>query len=553
MGGPFTSLVEHLVQSYFPIQSMFTRFTSYSSLILFTKPHITRFISRISENQAIQQGQPKQPTQPSSLLSLIKEDVVTPSPQKIASNETTPKTEKPTKPIIHTNRFTTHNQYLYRDNKQRPPRAYLKNKSEKEGEVENPEKHVKRHRFQEKHILNILHEYHQQLTTEFEGSSLDRFVNKYLRAHREIGSNNRHVIVDTVYDMMRWMLLINYQVKQHEKKLEDRAQKYSRYSKKLEELQEKYKDELEVWRARYRTFMKMDLGQLTFDQKIPSHIRVSCPLEFFEMLCTQLGKDEAMDLCRVNNRQAPVFGRINPLKTTRNELIQKLKEYNIVCTETKHSSLGILFDKRYGLSQLEEYKNGLFEIQDEGSQMVAELVDAKEGQLVMDYCAGAGGKTLAIAHKLKGKGQIYMCDIRKHALDEAKKRLARAGVQNIQPLLIGHPHLEKLVGKLDWVLVDVPCSGSGTIRRSPELKYRITQDLINKFCAQQRDIFHDAFKYMKPKGRIVYSTCSILKQENEDQVDYFLKKFGLKIVDKYQCLPADGAMDGFYAVVMEKA
>jgi len=179
---------------------------------------------------------------------------------------------------------------------------------------------------------------------------------------------------------------------------------------------------------------------------------------------------------------------------------------------------------------LPEFKAGFFEIQDEGSQLIANHVTASPGDHILDYCAGSGGKTLAFAPKMKNKGQIYLYDIRPYTLIEAKKRLKRAGIQNAQ--LLDDKKLKKrgLHSRMDWVLLDVPCSGTGTLRRNPDMKWKLTPETFTRLVEEQRKIFDSAFKFLKPNGKIVYATCSVFPEENEEQIATFIEKYGLKLL-----------------------
>ncbi len=183
-------------------------------------------------------------------------------------------------------------------------------------------------------------------------------------------------------------------------------------------------------------------------------------------------------------------------------------------------------------------------MQDEGSQLIAELIEAKSGDHVLDFCSGSGGKTLAFAPNMKGKGQIYLYDNRLWILQEARKRLRRAGVQNAQFAL---PRK-----KVDWVLADVPCSGTGTLRRNPEAKWKIDEKMIARLVQAQRAIVKEAFFYLKPGGKFVYATCSLLPEENEGQVSYFLKSYPLFLERVLKLLPEEEGMDGFFAAVFKK-
>lgn len=208
------------------------------------------------------------------------------------------------------------------------------------------------------------------------------------------------------------------------------------------------------------------------------------------------------------------------------------------------SPFGIQFPKRINFSEMPEFQAGLFEVQDEGSQLVSFLVKAQAKDKVMDFCAGAGGKTLGFAHRLENKGLIYLNDIRPQAIAQAKKRLSRAGIYNVNYL----PKLPPLKGKMDWVLVDAPCSGTGTYRRNVDLKWKFSQSMLENVVSDQREIFAQALQLVRPQGKIVYATCSLLKEENEMQIDYFLKNHSLKLSEEpFSSLPTINGMDGFFA------
>jgi 16S rRNA (cytosine967-C5)-methyltransferase len=212
---------------------------------------------------------------------------------------------------------------------------------------------------------------------------------------------------------------------------------------------------------------------------------------------------------------------------------------------TPFSPLGIHFHERINFFILPEFKEGLFEIQDEASQMAAGLVKAKPKQHVLDFCAGAAGKTLAFAHLLKNTGQIYLHDIRQRALHRGRERLNRAGVQNVQFALPSKK------GEMDWIVVDVPCTGTGTLRRNPDLKWKFDPSKLDHLLEEQRAIFREAVAYLHVDGHIIYMTCSLLPQENEEQAAYFQKEFSLEIVETFKTPPLLNGMDGFYAVVFK--
>lgn len=369
--------------------------------------------------------------------------------------------------------------------------------------------------FREHHLFQILCRYEKQ------NIPLDLFLSGYFRANKAVGSKDRKYIADTVYNMVRWRGLLDH-----------------------------FSSKPPSWEKRHALLKEINLKEYAKDESIPPHIRVSFPKTFFQALCEALEYDEAIRLCLISNTQAPTTIRVNTLKISREELLEKWKDSYLVspCLSSKN---GIIFHKKINFFALPEFKLGLFEVQDEGSQLVASLVDAQPGDLVLDYCAGSGGKTLAFAPNMQNKGQIYLHDIRSHALDEAKKRLNRAGIQNAQCMQSSDSKKGLLKGKMDWVLVDAPCTGSGTLRRNPDMKWKFEPEMIARLVQEQQEIFEKALEFLHPSGRIVYATCSLFPQENEQQVEWFQKTFNLKPVQEpFRSLPSDGGMDGFYGAVL---
>lgn len=368
--------------------------------------------------------------------------------------------------------------------------------------------------FREHHLFSILYLYEKQT------QPLDLFLKNYFKSHRAVGSKDRKFICDFLYAMIRWRGLIDH-----------------------------FCDQPVTWEKRYAFFKDADPGQYLHDTTISPHIRASFPKPFFHLLEESLGKQKAWEFCSVSNETAPTTVRINPAKTTRDALLDQWKA-NFDVAPCLHSPLGILFKKKENLFALPEFKEGFFEVQDEASQLIGNLIAPRQTDHVLDYCAGSGGKTLAFAYKMQGRGQIYLHDIRPYALQEAKKRLKRAGIQNAQILLPDAPHRNQLLHTMDWVLVDAPCSGTGTLRRNPDMKWKFDPEMVHRLSVLQREIFKEAFTFLKPGGHIVYATCSVLPQENEEQIAYFQKGFPLKLVDPpLQTFPQTGSMDGFFGAV----
>jgi 16S rRNA C967 or C1407 C5-methylase (RsmB/RsmF family) len=368
--------------------------------------------------------------------------------------------------------------------------------------------------FRENHLFSFL------LRFDAEGKPLDLSLADFFKSKKSLGSHDRRFLGDSAYGLVRWKGLLDHML-----------------------------GKPSSWEERFFLYQRFDFNKIPTD--IPEWIRCGASKWLYDEVLRSHGKEKAASLCRALNEQAPLTVRFNPLKTTREALLASWKgRYGAQACETPTA---IRFPKREPLTSLPEFKEGLFEIQDEGSQIVAQLVLANPGDQVLDYCSGSGGKSLAFADRLKGKGQIYLHDIREHILHQAKKRMKRAGIQNAQFLQPGHRRLSSLKNKIDWVLADVPCSGSGTYRRNPDMKWKADEAMLDDLVQRQREIFKLAIDYAKPGGKIVYATCSLFSRENQEQVDYFLKTLPLELEGKpLSILPTFNGPDGFFAAVFSK-
>src|SRR5262245_20274715 len=218
--------------------------------------------------------------------------------------------------------------------------------------------------------------------------------------------------------------------------------------------------------------------------------------------------------------------RVNTLKATREEAIAALKTEGVVATPTKLSPVGLRVAGRPPLATMQVFKDGLIEVQDEGSQLVALLTDAGPGMRVADFCAGAGGKTLAIAAQMQNKGKIVACDVLEGRIERAGVRFVRAGVHNVERRALSSERdqwVKRHAGTFDRVLIDAPCTGTGTWRRNPDAKWKLTPADLAELAEVQRNILDSAWRLVKPGGRLVYATCSLLQEENEAQIEVFLE------------------------------
>eukprot|EP00027_Filamoeba_sp_ATCC50430_P001989 CAMPEP_0168543090 /NCGR_PEP_ID=MMETSP0413-20121227/1699_1 /TAXON_ID=136452 /ORGANISM="Filamoeba nolandi, Strain NC-AS-23-1" /LENGTH=330 /DNA_ID=CAMNT_0008573017 /DNA_START=339 /DNA_END=1331 /DNA_ORIENTATION=+ len=315
-------------------------------------------------------------------------------------------------------------------------------------------------------------------------------------------------------------------------------------------------------------------------EAMPLIVRAECP-RWLEPLLQDVFRSKFLEEMQAFQQQAPLDLRVNTLKATRDQVKKLLQEEGISSVETPFSTFGLRVDQRSPLlDSLDIFKEGLIEIQDEGSQISAMCTGVEPGNSVLDYCAGAGGKTLALASLMNNSGRITACDIDESRLLNAKKRLARAGVFNTNIIHLdqtGEITLSRKRGKFDVVMVDAPCTGSGTWRRAPDLKWRLTPEDILEYTDTQQTILKEASKYVKEGSKLIYTTCSLLKVENEDLIQHFLttpegKNFEIvpptqlwssrfpeilspvaKLSKFWRITPHSHNTDGFFVCVLQKS
>jgi 16S rRNA (cytosine967-C5)-methyltransferase len=305
---------------------------------------------------------------------------------------------------------------------------------------------------------------------------------------------------------------------------------------------------------------------------MPPLMRSNLPEWLFDKLVARDGEAATLALADGMNQPAPLDLRVNSLKATREDVATELAAAPILCEMTPYAPLGLRVIRKPSLQNLPLFKSGAIEVQDEGSQLLAQIVGAKRGEMVVDFCAGAGGKTLAIGALMRNTGRLYAFDISDKRLAKLKPRVARSGLSNVHPVMIAHENdakVKRLAGKIDRVLVDAPCSGLGTLRRNPDVKWRQTPTSVAEMNVKQISILTSAARLVKAGGRLVYGTCSILNEENEDIVLQFLaanpdftlmpmrdvlaeQKIELEMQDYLKLLPQIHHTDGFFAAVMER-
>jgi 16S rRNA (cytosine967-C5)-methyltransferase len=362
-----------------------------------------------------------------------------------------------------------------------------------------------------------------KLTLKFDHPA-DAVVSRYFRDHRSLGPRERATLAETVYTVLRRKLLFDHLAPSGSGPKERRLAilGFARYQ-----------DE-EARRAGAsaehgpRDFLKSALTEQEknwldqCDTIDPSDLlerhRHNLPDWLAQPLKEQLG-GEFWALAESINQPAPLDLRVNTLTDKREDVRRELKLAGIDARPTPYSPWGLRVDGKPAINKLDAFARGAIEVQDEGSQLLALLLDARRGEMVVDFCAGAGGKTLAIGAAMRNTGRLYAFDTSAHRLDALKPRLARSKLSNVHPAAIAHERderIKRLAGKIDRVIVDAPCSGLGTLRRNPDLKWRQSMQSVQEMAAKQAAILAGAARLLKPGGRLVYATCSVLPQENEE-------------------------------------
>ncbi len=337
-------------------------------------------------------------------------------------------------------------------------------------------------------------------------------LSKYFREFR-LGPRERATLAETVYGVLRKKNLYTY-LAQHGSGAPERRLAILGFVGDREFLSSALTDQEMDWLKRCDQVKPEDLMELH---------RHNLPNWLVEPLKQQLG-DDFWPLVESLNAPAGLDLRVNTLKEKRADIQKELTKAGLKTVATPYSPWGLRLADKSQLGKLDAFTRGAIEVQDEGSQLLALLVDPKRGEMVVDFCAGAGGKTLALGASMRSTGRLYAFDTSGHRLAALKPRLARSGLSNVHPVAIAHERddrIKRLAGKIDRVLVDSPCSGLGTLRRNPDLKWRQNPKAIEELVAKQTAILQSAARLLKPGGRLVYATCSILREENEAIAEAF--------------------------------
>ncbi|MGC2458453.1 MAG: RsmB/NOP family class I SAM-dependent RNA methyltransferase [Gallionellaceae bacterium] len=396
----------------------------------------------------------------------------------------------------------------------------------------------------------------------------DAILRHFFQQDRSIGSNERHLVAETVFGVLRHRLFLEHACQPTSSARASPRRMALAYwvrfgGYNLRELAPLLKREENEWLGKVKSIALAEL---------PLSIQAELPEWIVDKLRATMTDDEILATGRAMQQAAPLDLRVNTLLAGRDEVLQALQTEGMDAHATPWSPIGIRVRGKPALNRSPLFLGGKVEVQDEGSQLLGFLLAPKRNEMVVDFCAGAGGKALMLGAMMNSQGRLYALDISEKRLANLKPRLKRSGLSNIHPQLISHENdikVKRLAGKIDRVLVDAPCSGLGTLRRNPDLKFRQSPQSVAELTHKQGAILAAASKLLKPGGRMVYATCSLLQDENRGIVDAFLAAhaefslrpaneilaqhlIGLDTGECLQLLPQVHGTDGFFAAVMER-
>jgi len=387
---------------------------------------------------------------------------------------------------------------------------------------------------------------------------------RYFFKDERIGSNERELVAETVFGVLRHRMLLEQTcVGDATPRRMALAWLFRFGGYNIRELEPVLQRDEKEWLATVKGVKLEDM---------PLPIQAELPDWLVEMMRASYSDEDILAIGKSMQQGAPLDIRVNTLLAKREDILQQLHEKNIAAAATPWSPIGIRLKEKIPLNKDALFTEGKIEVQDEGSQLLGFLLAPKRNDMVVDFCAGAGGKTLMLSAMMNSQGRLYAMDVSEKRLANLKPRLKRSGASNIQPMLIAHENdlkVKRLAGKINRVLVDAPCSGLGTLRRSPDLKFRQSPGSIEAYTLQQAAILASASRLLKKGGRLVYATCSFLPAENQHIVQAFLadhpdfvlrpvgevlhqQKIALEAVDYLELRPHIHDTDGFFAAVIER-
>lgn len=403
-------------------------------------------------------------------------------------------------------------------------------------------------------------------------SPADAKLSEFFRNNRDLGTKERAFVAESVYGVLRRLRFLSTVTANDDNDPDDARKLILAWLLRVQgmsirELEPMLNEQQKEW---------AHLIKAKSTENLPLAVQADVRDWLWEKLVAQYGEAEALTIARSMHEQATLDLRVNTIKGTRDEVLAKFIAENTSgetnVTVTPYSPIGIRMPNRMNIGRHILFTEGKIEVQDEGSQLLAHLVAAKRGMMVADFCAGAGGKTLAIGALMRNTGRLYAFDVSDKRLHNLGQRLKRSGLSNLNAQSISSendPKLKRLNSKFDRVLVDAPCTGLGTLRRNPDLKWRQTPQDLAELTLKQAAILARAAKLTKAGGRLIYSTCSLLKDENEQIAESFLAAHpdftllnATEILSQQQIqldtgkylklLPHLHNTDGFFAAVFEK-
>lgn len=389
----------------------------------------------------------------------------------------------------------------------------------------------------------------------------DAVLRRFFREHPMLGASDRSFIAETVFGILRHRYFLERLTTQ----ATPRALLLS-YLVKFQGVNlREFKSAISETEAKWLAGIKA----VTL-QSQPLAVQAEFPAWLFEKLQNVMPETDILDFGRALQQPAPLDIRVNTIHIKRDEVLAALCQEGIQAQATSYSPVGIRLTGKPAINRHRFFLSGRIEVQDEGSQLLGYLLAPKRGEMVVDFCAGAGGKTLLLGALMRSSGRIYAFDTSEKRLNNLKPRLKRSGLSNLHPQLIASENdskVKRLAGKIDRVLVDAPCSGLGTLRRNPDLKWRQSIQSIQELKQKQTAILTAAARLLKPGGRLVYATCSLLQEENQEVVENFLSnhpRFSLEECTKIflqqkipidtgkflQLSPHQHGTDGFFAAAL---
>jgi 16S rRNA (cytosine967-C5)-methyltransferase len=376
----------------------------------------------------------------------------------------------------------------------------------------------------------------------FEDRYADKCIAFYMKNNKRWGSRDRKFFAETVYDCVRWWSLYWYLLDQKPTPNELKILLPSLWMRGLEH---PLTDEL--------IDINFEYLQKRYDECTDPAIKNALPHWLYEHMKSEIG-ERWDDVLKNLNRPNALVLRVNTQKTNRDDLIHSLFKEDIKAEKLISTSTGIIIEKRVNIFSNKLFKEGHFEVQDGSSQMVAPYLQLQPGLRVIDACAGAGGKSLHIADILKNKGKVISLDIHQWKIDQLKLRARRNNYSNIEMKVIdGQKTIKRLKNTADRLLLDVPCSGLGVLRRNPDTKWKTSKESLSEMQSLQKEILQNYSSMLKPEGLMVYSTCSLLPSENEKQVQHFLdNNNNFSLVKQKTIYPTRDGFDGFFMALIQK-